>query len=249
MKVVKYKKGKNGKYSVYLDDGRELSLYEDIILKYELLLKKDIDNKMIDSIYQANLEYDVYFVALKSVSRRNKSCFELTTELEKKEYPQEFISSAIKKLSDQGYLDDRGFARSYINNQIITTGHGPLKIKNDLLNKKIDSNVIDEEMAVFSDDLVREKINKKIRTLIKSNRNKGGNVLKQKIINSLKLDGFLYSSIMDEIDNYTFKNDNDLAKKEYLKLYKKYSSKYSGYELETFIRNKLCQKGLVYEEE
>ena len=41
MKILKYKKGSKGKYKVYLDNGLELQLYEDVILKYELLLKKE----------------------------------------------------------------------------------------------------------------------------------------------------------------------------------------------------------------
>ena len=39
LRITKYKKGTNGKYKVYLEDGRELSLYEETILKFELLLK------------------------------------------------------------------------------------------------------------------------------------------------------------------------------------------------------------------
>ena len=40
MKIIKYKKGTKGLYKVELEDGRVLSLYEDVILKFELLLNK-----------------------------------------------------------------------------------------------------------------------------------------------------------------------------------------------------------------
>ena len=42
MIIIKYKKQNNGSYNIYLEDGRILSLYEEVILKYELLLKKYI---------------------------------------------------------------------------------------------------------------------------------------------------------------------------------------------------------------
>ena len=51
------------------------------------------------------------------------------------------------------------------------------------------------------------------------------------------------------ISTYSFGNDKELAKKEYDKLYRKYSSKYEGYELKNKIREKMFQKGLLYEEE
>ena len=43
--------------------------------------------------------------------------------------------------------------------------------------------------------------------------------------------------------------DKRIAKKEYDKLYKKYSTKYEGYQLDKIIREKLYLKGLEYEEE
>ena len=53
--------------------------------------------------------------------------------------------------------------------------------------------------------------------------------------------------IIEIFDNLDL-NKNDLLKKEYDKLYKKLSLKYSGKELENKIRNKLYQKGFTINE-
>ena len=249
MKILKFKKKPNGKYSVYLDDGREFVYYEEVILQYELLLKKEVDEKDLLTIHQTNLEYDVYYVALNSIKSRFKSIYELREFLRKKEYPEEMIDHAIDKLIEQRYLDDRLFAKSYINTQMITTSHGPLRIKNDLYNKKVSSSIIEEEIALFDEESQIEKMKKIIERLIRSNRTRGGLVLKQKIINDLKTQGYEYDLISRIISSYSFPQDKDLAKKEYDKLYKKYSSKYEGYELANKIREKMFQKGLTYEEE
>ena len=55
--------------------------------------------------------------------------------------------------------------------------------------------------------------------------------------------------INNTINLYEFGNNSDIAKKEYDKLYKKYSRKYSGDELKYKIREKMYLKGLNYEEE
>ncbi len=249
MKILKFKKKPNGKYSVYLDDGREFVYYEEVILQYELLLKKEVEEKDLLTIHQTNLEYDVYYVALNSIKSRFKSIYELREFLRKKEYPEEMIDHAIDKLIEQRYLDDRLFAKSYINTQMITTSHGPLRIKNDLYQKKVSSSIIEEEIALFDEESQIEKMKKIIERLIRSNRTRGGLVLKQKIINDLKTQGYEYDLISRIISSYSFPQDKDLAKKEYDKLYKKYSSKYEGYELANKIREKMFQKGLTYEEE
>ena len=88
MKIIKYKKGTKGLYKVELEDGRVLSLYEDVILKFELLLKKEIFEEEFDSINKYNLECDVYYVALNSIKNRFRSIYELSELLKKKEYPE-----------------------------------------------------------------------------------------------------------------------------------------------------------------
>ena len=245
MRIIKYKKGSKGLYKVELDDGRVLSLYEDVILKFDLLLKKEIMDSDLDSINKYNLECDVYSVALNNIKSRFKSEFELRNILKKKEYPDEYIELAINKLIKQGYLNDRLFARSYINNQMLTTSRGPLRIQRDLLDKKIDYNVINEELSVFSEEEQMMKIKKIISKKIQSNHSRGGYVLKQKVVNDVKLlgyDSLVISRVISEFDFSS--NDEDIAKKEYNKLYKRLSHRYSGDELERKIREKLYQKGL-----
>ena len=249
LKILNYKKSGKGKYIISFDDGRKIPLYEDVILKYNLLLKKEVLDSELDEINKMNFEYDVYYIALNSISNRIKSIYELKTYLIKRSYPDELIEKAIDKLIKQGYLDDRIYTKSYINTQILTTSHGPNRIKKDLVDKRIDLNIIEDELVVFTDEIQEEKINKFINKCIKTNRTRGGLVLKQKIINDLKNNGYDFGIISRVIVNYDFSNDGDIAKKEYEKLYKKYSKKYEGYELKRIIREKLFQKGLVYEEE
>ena len=87
MKIEKYKKTTKGRYKIYLDDGRELLLYEDAILKFELLLKKEILEKDIMEVELFNQECDVYHVGLESINNRFKSVYDLKETLLKKVYP------------------------------------------------------------------------------------------------------------------------------------------------------------------
>lgn len=248
MKIEKYKKTTKGRYKIYLDDGRELLLYEDVILKFELLLKREILEADIMRVLIANQECDVYHVALESINHRFKSIYDTREFLIKKEYPLEMIGKAIEKLEKQGYLNDRSFAKSYINNQIITTNKGPYKIKRELNEHRVDNLIVDEELIVFEEEQQLEKISKVATRLFNSNRNRGGAVLKKKIVNDLINLGYDMSVISKVIEEFDFSNDKEIAAKEYEKLYKKLSRKYEGKELEYKIKEKLYQKGLYYED-
>lgn len=247
MKIIKYKKGSKGIYKVELSNGIVLALYEDTILKFNLLLSKEILEKDLDKIKLYDLECEVYYVALESIKARFKSEFELKKLLERKEYPDEYINKALQRLKKEGYLNDREFARSYINNQMITTNHGPNRIERDLFDKKIDSNIISDELVLFTEGEQVNRINKLITKKINSNYNKGGNVLKQKIANDLNLLGYDSFIVNRILNNYDFSIDYELAEREYNKLYKRLSKKYSGKELELRIKQGLYLKGLKYE--
>ena len=158
------------------------------------------------------------------------------------------VDTAVDKLISQGYLNDRSFAKSFINNKIITTNNGPYKIRRELGEHRVDSNIIEEELVVFDEDTQLEKIRKVATRLYNSNRNKGGSILKKKIVNDLVNLGYDSLIISKVINDFDFSNDKDIAKHEYEKLYKKLSRKYEGKELEYKIKEKLYQKGLYYED-
>ncbi len=246
MRILKYKKMSNGKYKLELDNGNSLLLYEEVILKYNLLITKDIDlNNDCINIY--NLECDCYYVALKSLNNRFKSVKELKNSLIKKEYPLDMVEKVISKLLKQGYLNDRSFSKSFINNQMITTNNGPEKIMFELVKKGVSKDIVDSEIGTFTLDEQVLKINKLINKMIKSNRTRGGIVLRKKICSYLINLGYDISLINKCLDNFSFSNDIEISKREYEKLYKRLSRKYTGKELEYKIAEKMYQKGLHYE--
>ncbi len=248
MKILKYKKKKNGQYELMLESGEELSLYEEVILNFDLLLKKSISDDKRDMILQANQEYDVYYVALKSLKSRFKSVKDLRELLLKKQYPQELVEKAISKLLGQGYLDDRSFAKAYINQQMITTSKGPRKIEKELLDKGVSSDIIFSEISVFTKEEQLPKIEKVASRLLKSNRSRGGAVLKRKLVHDLQVLGYDISNIEEILSKMDFSDTKDISKREAEKLYRRLSKKYSGGELEYKIKEKLYQKGLYYED-
>lgn len=248
MKILKYKKGSKGQYKVYLDDNRVLVLYEEAILKYNLLLTKELDEETMILVDQYNQGCDVYYVALNSLKNRLQSIYDLNIFLLQKEYPEELIEKAIKKLISQGYLSDQVYARSYIHDQMMTTSKGPYRLERELLDKKIDSTIIGEELSVFSEEEQLQRIHKIVEKEIKANHTRGGIVLKQKIYQDLKRLGYDITLIAKVLNSYSFDNDLSIAKREYDKLYRKYSRKYQGEELKCKIREKLFQKGLKYED-
>ena len=242
MKIIKYKKIKDSKYIVYIDD-EKIELYEDIIIKYNLLLKKTISKEELTGILNDNNDYYGYMLAIKYITKKIRSEKEIREYLLKKEIDKDNINRIVELLRKNKYIDDISFVKAYTLDKFNINNYGPNKIKKKLRELNIDNNIIDDYVCI-DNELINEKLNKLIDKKIKSIRNYSNNVLKNKVVNYFMEQGFEKSDILIILDNKDLSKD-DLYKKEYDKLYNKYSKKYSGFELEMIIKQKLYQKGFI----
>lgn len=248
MKTInKFIKLKNGKYKLILENNDEITTYEDVILKHDLLISKKIDERVKEEINKDNYEQDVYGCAIKYLKVRLRSTYEMKEYLSKKGYSSEIIEKIINRLSKEGYLSEKNFVKAYIADKISFGNDGPLKVKEYLENLKIDTDLIEEELKVFNKTIIKEKIKKYVDKMIKTNRNKSNYLLKQKILFNLINLGYQKEDITLFLDKVDDTSEADIYQKEYEKIYKKLSKKYSGKELEYKIKQKLYQKGFNYE--
>lgn len=241
MKIVKIKHKKNNIYELTFENNENICLYDDIILKYELLLKKEIDNKKLTEIIKENSKIESYNIAIKYLNTKLRTKKEIVKKL--KNYDNESISYVIDRLSNEGYLNDLLYIKSYINDQINLKMIGPIKILNDLKKLGFNNNDILEYLDSLSFDIWYQKINKYVRKKIDANHNLSALILKQKIIQDLISKGFKTDIINDVISNYSFVDNKDIYEREYEKLKMKLSKKYSDNELEYRLKAAMIKKG------
>ncbi len=239
MKIIKYIKTGKNKYKVELINGDVLVLYEDIILKYELLLKKEIDD--IELIVKENEKYKLYDKVLNLLSKRIRCESEIRTYLKKYTSDQEYINNIISKLYENKLLDNKLYIKSFIHDKINFTNDGPIKIKKNLEDTGIDSFEIDDLLDIFNNKLQIEKISNYVNKNLKVNK-KSLYAFKQKMLINLINLGYYKDDIVIVLDKIKL-NEESLREKEKEKIRKKYSKKYDGVELERVIKRKLYEKG------
>jgi len=244
MIIKKFTKSKNGMYLLTMDNNEKIKVHEDLILKYGLLLSKEISDDLIENINIENRVYEIYDMALEYINTKLRSRKELREYLIKKEYDVVSIDDVIDILSKQGYLDDKIYANSYVHDKILLSSYGPNKIKDDLKKLGIPDLIVNESILCFNEELEKERVIKLIDKQKKSNRNKGPLVLKKKIQIYLINLGYSSNIINQCLNSMDFKT-KDIYEKEYQKIYNKLSKKYSGKELEYKLKQKLYQKGFV----
>ena len=241
MKIIKYSKKDNSMYKVLLEDKTSILLHEDVILKNNLLIKKEIDD--IDSLLKESHDYEINNVSLKYISKKMRSKKELFDYLKKEEYPIELINKTLKHLEEQGYLDDFRYAKSYINDRYNLSNDGPKKIIKYLESNNIEENIyIDYLNEVFNQENMYERINKYINKQLKSNK-KSMYIFKNKILITLDSLGYYKEDINNCLNNLNESDNEEVYLKAKEKIEKQLSRKYSGIELERKIKERLYREG------
>lgn len=248
MFIKKIKKLAKNKYKITFDKEDELTLYEDVLIKYNLLAKKDLSGELIEKIKEDNFYFEIYEAALRYIDKKMRSKKEIYKYLNERYGNIENVNLVINKLKENGYIDDVKYCKSYVFDKLYLSKDGVDKIRECLINLDIDINVIDSEIDNIDNNFIREKLNNLIKKYILTNCGKTKTQLKIKAINHFIQLGFNKSMIEEEFDNMDIMDDENIILKEYEKLLKKYSSKYEGYKLNTFIRSKLYQRGFTIEE-
>lgn len=245
MNIIKFKKLSGSKYKVFFSNGLSIILHEEVIVKYNMIANKYIDNEQLELIQKDNNNYMIYDLALKYIKVKLRCEKEIREYLKKKNVGDDLVSNIIDKLKNDGYLNSDVYIKAYIYDNFNISNIGPLKIKRKLINLGFDGEKIDEEISKLDRNDILTKLNKMIDKKISQTKNYGGYILRKKIIDYFKDKGFELSDIENILNN---KNlcDHDQLKKEYDKMYNKYSKKYSGNELEKVIKQKLYQKGFNY---
>lgn len=242
MQIKKYKYLSPNKYKIFLEEDSFI-LYEDIIIKYNILSKQNIEKEEIDKFLKDNEFYEWYYKILSFIKFKLRSKKEIETYLLKNKQKKETINLIITRLEKEGYINDKFFTKSYINDQINLKNNGPLKIIKDLEQLGIEENIIKEEITIFTKEQQINKIKKLVDKQVRLNKNKSLYMLKNKILSNLITLGYYKEDIISELDNINI-DEESIYEKEYNKIYNKLSKKYSGYDLEQKIKQKLYQKGL-----
>lgn len=245
MKVDKYKYLGNSKYKVNINNN-DYILYEDIILKYNLLIKEDVKKEELSKYINENKKYDAYYIALKYIKTKLRTKKEIRDYLCKKDYEDLCIDYAIARLENEKYLDERLYIKSYIQDAINLKNIGPNNIMINLVNLGCNKDIVFEELSVFNEDIINEKISKYIDKSIKTNHNKSNYVLKNKIKQNLINLGYNLDQINIVLNDYDI-DDSMIYQKELDNIKKKLSKKYEGKQLEYKIKEYMYRKGFRVE--
>lgn len=239
MHINKFKKTGKDKYRVCFDN-EEVTLYEDIILKYDLLIKKDIDIEELNEIINENMYYEAYNLSLSYIEFKMRCESEISNYLDKKGYTRKYIDYAINKLKELDLINPVSYIKAYVNDKINLTLDGPFKIKRQLLELDLNESDIDNYLDTIKESVWSDKLDKLINKRLKIMNNKSYYMFINKMKNDLYNLGYDKELINDKLSKIEYNSDAIIKEIEHAK--RKYPND------KTKLINYLLRKGYNYEE-
>lgn len=139
---------------------------------------------------------DCLTYAIHYLSRYPKTVSDTKKILAKKWFSSQEIDDTIPQLQKGGYLDDAAFARAYLNSEVVRKGKPVLLIKQKLLIKWVDKELLNELIEDMEEEM-QEGQSTKIAKEITRLHEKGKT--NPEIIQSLMRKGFAYEEIRKQI--------------------------------------------------
>jgi regulatory protein len=140
------------KVHIFVDGRHTLVVSLDVAASERLVVGQPCPPGRLERIYAAEQQQQVYEFALNFLTYRPRSSREVEQRLRKKGFTPSQVDGAVERLKRQGYVDDREFARFWINNRQTFSPRGPRLLRSELRQKGVPQEVVDEVLAEHSDE-------------------------------------------------------------------------------------------------
>lgn len=239
------------RYNIYLNEEYAFSIDEAILIQYSLTKGKTIDDLTIDEIAFDDEIQRAFNRALSFLSFQMRSEHEVHQKLKELEFGEAVIQEALQKLKKLGFLNDENYSKALVETKKKTAKKGPRAIQKDLEKKGIDQKLQQQVLLSFSEDEQLEIALQLAEKAVRNEQRKTPSQMKQKIQEILIRKGYPFAIVEQVLDKIELSKDEDqwleMISLQGDKVWNKYASKYSDYELKMRVKQALYQKGFPTE--
>jgi len=196
-KITEIQFKRNNIVKIFIDEKIFVETDNIVISNFDLYIGKEVSTEIVEKLRQKGDFSRAKIDVIRFLSYRPRSEREICIKLKRKNYPDITIKQTIAWLLEKNLLNDREFSKMWIKGRMANKPVGKIKIKKELEQKGINSNIIEDVIKNFfekdTDEL--EVAHKFIENKRKSLKLKNIKLEPKKAINILKNRGFSYNVI------------------------------------------------------
>lgn len=148
--AMEWKPGPVSRVRIIMDGGRTLSVSEAVGASLEI--GQVLSDEDIAAIQQRDIEQRYFQRAVRLLSIRPRSEYELIRYFKKHEVPEASQRSILSRLKDQELVDDWAFAAAWVENRNSFRPRGVRALRSELRAKGVPSAAIEASLLGFKED-------------------------------------------------------------------------------------------------
>lgn len=184
--------------SIFVNNEFLCGVDEEIIVILGLKAGQEVDKKRIKEILHKKEIKRAKDYAFKFLSYRPRSIKEIEDRLKRKDYSSKVILEVIKSLKRLKFLNDKEFAKMWMENRIRTRPMGRYRLKQELIQKGIDRDLIEKTLSDYREEeeieLAKELTQRKLK---RSYRSLNRLPAQRRLYGFLQRRGFSYDIIQE----------------------------------------------------
>ncbi len=197
------KQGKGTKIHIHIDGEYLLTVDEDFWFSCGYVSGDEIDDGGLVAFKEAAGSRLAFNSAMYSLDLRDHSEREIRNKLSRK-YDEQSVDSAVEKLLDYGYVNDKRYAENLARELFERKKFGKSRVKSELYKRGIASEVINEIIEAYEEDNEIDNIQTIVDIISKKYYNKMiDEKSRQKVFAALVRLGYSFSDIREAMSEFS----------------------------------------------
>jgi regulatory protein len=189
------------RFIVTVEGYQEIVFAPEIVLKYGIAPDKEFSEDEILEILFENSKQLAKDQAMRYLTRRAHSRFELVSKMRMKGFPDNIINVALDELENLDLVNDDHFARLFIQNELQLRPVSRMLLKRKLIQRGINREIIDHQIEkLFSEEQELDIIKQHTKKFIKSHSHLEAKI-KEKLVRFLQSKGFSWDLIQQVLES------------------------------------------------
>ncbi len=162
--AIKQQVKSQDRYSIFIDDKFAFGLSELGLINSGLQVGQELDRGAVGRLKEEAAIDKAYNRVLGLLARRPRSEWEIRDYLKRKKYDSPTADVILNKLSKIGYIDDKAFAKMWVDNRRLLKATSLRRLRQELRQKRIKDDIIDEVLAADETEditVLRELVERK----------------------------------------------------------------------------------------
>ena len=206
---IEAQKKNNDRVNIYVDEKFFMAIYKELVFTFNLKKGQEIDPNYLKNILDDEMYMKAKNKALNILSKASQSEKQIKQKLSK-DFDEDTIDRVLKFLQKYKFVDDEDLANRIVSTNVNLNKYGKNKIKQNLYNKGIDKNIIEQAIDEIDSDKELENAFYLAKKRYERVKNEDYRKAYQKIGNHLAYKGFNYdiikkvlNKLFNDIDEYS----------------------------------------------